>query len=265
MSCWSVKLSAVILERGPQVGLLTFNEEVPMSINLQPSVLDNIEIASPCSASWDDMKGNFQVRDCSQCKLSVYNLSAMSRKEAEALIYEREGRLCVRLYRRADGTVISDNCPVALRKIRDSFRNVARLAAGALSFLLTISIVRAGNESTAAGNSCQPADVQAGAKPKGGGHRMGRYVPVKGYKPIRQTTNGTQPRPFMGDITTQPKQPEPVRLMQGEPTPQVAPTSSGSPTWAQGNITKIPVSNSHATTDGSPPKQLMGKIKAEPQ
>jgi hypothetical protein len=89
------------------------------------------------------MKGDDRVRDCSQCKLSVYNLSAMSRQEAEALIREREGNLCVRLYQRFDGTVITDDCPLALRKIRDSVRLAVRIVIAIFSLLLNLSPVRA--------------------------------------------------------------------------------------------------------------------------
>ena len=71
------------------------------------SGLDALKIASPCSVSWTDMKGgDDRARDCSKCRLTVYNLSAMSRPEAEALIAQKEGRVCVRFFRRFDGTAV---------------------------------------------------------------------------------------------------------------------------------------------------------------
>ena len=60
------------------------------------SPLDNIKIASPCSANWSQMYGNDRMRFCGDCKLNVYNLSGMTRNEAENLIMNAEGRLCVR-------------------------------------------------------------------------------------------------------------------------------------------------------------------------
>lgn len=39
----------------------------------------------------------------------------MTREEAHQLIAQREGRVCVRLYRRADGTVITADCPIGRR------------------------------------------------------------------------------------------------------------------------------------------------------
>src|SRR6478672_4270089 len=82
------------------------------------SPLDNIRIASPCSADWNEMYGNDRMRHCGDCKLNVYNLSGMSREEAESLVMNAEGRVCVRFYRRADGTIITENCPVGWAKVK---------------------------------------------------------------------------------------------------------------------------------------------------
>ena len=67
--------------------------------------LDSIKVASPCSADWDAMIGNNRQRHCGDCKLDVYNLSGMTKRDAENLIMNSEGRLCARFFRRADGTV----------------------------------------------------------------------------------------------------------------------------------------------------------------
>ena len=98
--------------------------------------LDIIDVASPCSVPWDAMEGDDRVRFCGECKLNVYNLSQMSRDEAEQLVLSREGRLCVGFFRRADGTVLTRDCPVGLRALR---RRVARMATAvaALVGLLT--------------------------------------------------------------------------------------------------------------------------------
>jgi len=83
------------------------------------------------------MEGDERVRFCSQCKLNVFNLSSMSRREAEALVRSKEGRLCIRFYRRSDGTILTDNCPVGLRAAR---RRVALLLAGAATLFTSWSI-----------------------------------------------------------------------------------------------------------------------------
>src|SRR4051812_12524518 len=79
------------------------------------SVLNDLRIASPCPASWHSMCGDDRVRFCDSCSKSDYNLSDLTATEATALIGESEGGICLRLYRRADGTVLTADCPVGLR------------------------------------------------------------------------------------------------------------------------------------------------------
>ncbi|MEK7865707.1 MAG: hypothetical protein AAB434_03430 [Planctomycetota bacterium] len=83
-----------------------------------PATLEQVRIASPCHASWNEMTGDDRVRHCQLCKLNVYNLSGMSREEAERLVQGAEGRLCVRFYQRSDGTVLTRDCPKGLAAIR---------------------------------------------------------------------------------------------------------------------------------------------------
>ncbi len=80
--------------------------------------LETIQVAKPCHADWDAMTGDAQVRHCGSCRKNVYNLSEMTRAQAEAVILEHEGHLCVRFYTRADGTVLTQDCPVGLRAFR---------------------------------------------------------------------------------------------------------------------------------------------------
>jgi hypothetical protein len=81
-------------------------------------LLKHLRVASPCDAAWDAMEGDDLVRFCQHCRKNVYNLSGMSQREAAAFVRETEGRLCVRFYRRADGTLLTDDCPVGLRAAR---------------------------------------------------------------------------------------------------------------------------------------------------
>ena len=99
--------------------------------------LGRLRVAAPCSANWDEMfsfEGE-RIRYCSQCQLNVYNLSAMTRAEAEALVGRTEGRLCVRFYRRADGTILTQNCPVGLRALK---RRVAWIGQAMMGMLLSL-------------------------------------------------------------------------------------------------------------------------------
>ncbi len=97
------------------------------------SPLDGVRVAAPCPADWNKMVGDERVRYCGQCSLHVYNLSGMTKGDAERLVANAEGRLCIRYYKRADGSILTRNCPVGLRAIR---RKASRVAGAALSAVL---------------------------------------------------------------------------------------------------------------------------------
>lgn len=99
------------------------------------SPLNNIRIASPCSADWNEMYGDNRKRFCGDCKLNVFNLSGMTKDEAEALIMNAEGRLCVRFYKRADGSVITKDCPVGWARVK---QRTKVMATAVMSLLMTI-------------------------------------------------------------------------------------------------------------------------------
>lgn len=98
-------------------------------------ILSDLRVAYPCEANWDEMAGNERVRHCSSCRLHVYNLSNLTRQQAQVLIEGAEGRLCVRFYRRADGRVMTQDCP--LREQVPVPRNW-KLAALLMSFVFFI-------------------------------------------------------------------------------------------------------------------------------
>lgn len=98
-------------------------------------VLPNIKVATPCSADWKQMTGDERVRACGSCSKNVYNLSTLTREEAEALIIEKEGKLCVRYYQRTDGTILLKDCSIGIvqkRKRRVIAAGVAALLGGSV-------------------------------------------------------------------------------------------------------------------------------------
>ena len=102
--------------------------------------LENLQIATPCPADWNAMEGDDRSRFCGQCQLNVYNLAGMTRSEAEDLLQNAEGRVCIRMFRRADGTILTKDCPVGLRMLhRRKLTNFAKQAA-----VVTIAVTAAG-------------------------------------------------------------------------------------------------------------------------
>jgi hypothetical protein len=94
-------------------------------------LLARIHVATPCTADWSQMTGDERVRHCAHCKKDVFNLSDMSRAQAERLIIEMNGDLCARYYQRKDGTILLADCSVGLQQKR----RTGVLAAGAAMLL----------------------------------------------------------------------------------------------------------------------------------
>jgi len=88
--------------------------------------LDSVRIASPCSANWNEMRGDERKRYCAMCRLNVYNLSDMTRDEAESFLINAEGRVCVKFYQRADGTVLTKDCPVGWQAVKKRVSRTAK-------------------------------------------------------------------------------------------------------------------------------------------
>lgn len=125
-----------------------------------PNMLENIRIASPCSADWEQMQGDDRVRHCFACNRNVYNLSSMTAQEIRNLLAQREGRVCGRLYQRRDGTVLTENCPIGLRAV---MRRLSRIAGMVLS-VMTPSVVFAQAQSWYVSTNLNDASVEVTVK-----------------------------------------------------------------------------------------------------
>lgn len=78
---------------------------------LSSADISRLIIPSPCQVGWDNMTGDERSRMCGQCDRRVYNLAAMTTNEVIEMVSGNE-RVCGRLHRRADGTVVTGECPV---------------------------------------------------------------------------------------------------------------------------------------------------------
>ncbi len=107
------------------------------------ALVQRLYIAAPCDVPWDSMEGDERTRFCGQCKLNVYNVSQMSSKEVAEVFRKSQGNACLQLFRRKDGTILTENCPVGLRRIRDRLKTLKRTAAIALVWLGAASTAQA--------------------------------------------------------------------------------------------------------------------------
>ncbi len=108
------------------------------------SILDSVRVASPCHVSWDSMTGDERTRHCASCNLCVHNLSGMTRPEAEAFLHgvaerqriDPDARACAYFFRRPDGTILTQDCPVGLAAIRRKTRLAAARAVAAVGAVI---------------------------------------------------------------------------------------------------------------------------------
>ncbi len=105
--------------------------------------LDALTIANPCDVPWASMTGDDRVRFCGACRLHVFDLRALTRAQAIALVDSRATageRTCLRLTRRRDGTLVTREDCTLLARMRRRGRRYAAWAAGLLALLLGLVI-----------------------------------------------------------------------------------------------------------------------------
>jgi hypothetical protein len=97
--------------------------------------LDVIQVNSPCPALWEQMAGDEQRRFCTHCRKFVHNLTQMPSDQAERLVCESAGELCVRFARdESTGKIITlDYRPAPKTSRRRALLIIASIL-GALGF-----------------------------------------------------------------------------------------------------------------------------------
>src|SRR5262245_30772530 len=75
--------------------------------------LDQLEVVSPCSTGWDRMSGDDKKRFGPGGNKFVYDLSQMTRRQVEVIVSIHRGRMCARIARRPDGSLLTLETPQA--------------------------------------------------------------------------------------------------------------------------------------------------------
>lgn len=105
-------------------------------------ILKNARIASPCNVAWSSMQGDDRTRYCHECNKRVYNLIGMNDGDV-AQLFEAQGHdLCVQLYQRLDGTLMTEDCPTGIRAARRQWRRAMRALGAVATLLLTAGWAR---------------------------------------------------------------------------------------------------------------------------
>ena len=145
------------------------------------TILDRILIPSPCPAEWDSMTGNRRQRFCQECNKTVYNLSAMTREEAEALVARFAGRLCARVERDTSGVTISE-------AMRTAPQLVSRRASPVAAALMSTVIGLGGNVMATTLGANAPAAIQsASEQPDRGPQPRGETATTSGENARTET------------------------------------------------------------------------------
>jgi hypothetical protein len=124
------------------------------------------------------MTGDARKRFCGQCRLNVYDVSELTRGEAEALVTRSEGRICLRLHRRADGRIVTKDCGRVRAAIARRVRRLRAAAASVLAILGFAGCCRVAEEPKASpggvetppprpsmGDVCVPPDPSTMGRP----------------------------------------------------------------------------------------------------
>lgn len=118
--------------------------------------VNTLRVAAPCSVGWETVSGDERVRLCHSCNSNIYNIAEMTKPEIETLITNREDRICIRLYKRADGTVLTKDCPVGLRAY---YKKTARFAGAALATILGLFSISFGQKSIGVVDNSRTAQI----------------------------------------------------------------------------------------------------------
>jgi hypothetical protein len=158
-----------------------------------PDALDLVEIPIPCEVPWDSMPGDEQVRHCGHCRQNVYNVASFTRAEATRLL---GGRVCLRIYRRPDNTVITSDCRERLRAAR---KRGLLVFAGVALVVLWAQIC------------AQFVGMMGLKRLLAGRHTMGAPAAVPGQlaaipAPMHPPVQGPPPLPKMGEAPLAPRQ-----------------------------------------------------------
>ena len=109
--------------------------------------MDRLVISSPCTEPWEGMRGDDRTRHCRACRLDVHNVEAMTRDEVEHLLGTSAGRICARIYRRPDGTVLTKDCVPERGRVARRLQRM-RVAMTAVLALVGLAGCRSAPQST---------------------------------------------------------------------------------------------------------------------
>ncbi len=147
------------------------------------------------------MTGTSEVRRCGSCKQNVYNLSEMTRAQADDVLAANDAQMCMRYYHRADGTILLRDCAVEYRPVG------LLVAAGAAALALAGAAMWPDGGPAAEGVDYQPAVSEP----------ISLHAQAQEYEPTPPSAPPAPPAP--PPIHRAPPQPEQIFVTGGVPPP----------------------------------------------
>lgn len=133
------------------------------------SKLQTLRIPKPCSTDWENMTGDDRIRFCDQCNKQVFHLSAMTERQAEAIIAATRSNLCVRITTRKDGSVVTTEVLATSQpRLHHIRRRVSPIATAVISAMMAFNPGVAAQTQTAKAHqvSTQTQDANREAQPQ---------------------------------------------------------------------------------------------------
>jgi len=155
-------------------------------------ILNSVEIKSPCTANWNEMKGTDQIRYCFECNKYVYNLSEMTRRDAEAILLSRDDQMCARLIRDLEGQTLTVDSLPPVRLLGWKPGRVANAVVSALISITPAALPLANGQVTS----------PPGKSQDGSGHKSHRTVPASTASTITGIVTNETGAPMPGVLVT---------------------------------------------------------------
>ena len=169
-------------------------------------IVNDLLIASPCDVPWSAMDGDDRVRHCGQCDRQVYNIARLSAEEVVALLQASDRPPCLQLWRRADGTVLTADCPIGQRRLRARRRQRLLVAAAFTGLLAGTGAWYLHHRAETLGR-CSPA-VRLGGAPHFSGAIVDTGVAPPLDPPQVKTRPEGRPHPLMGKVAVRAQPPK---------------------------------------------------------
>lgn len=184
--------------------------------------LAQLHIPKPCDEPWDGMSGGDTARFCDKCQHDVHDLSAMTRREAEALLAREGSALCVRYVMRGDEMVFA---PEPGPRLMAQLQGLNRLvAAAALAVPLLLAgcdvpppeptaqapiIIQEGQPAQLQGASRAPAPPSQASPPKAEVESSGEVITLGRRRVVEERVVKGEPAPVDEPLMGKPAMPAP--------------------------------------------------------